>query len=357
MSHILSDGFTAYVFLSDLDNLYTREGDQANLRIVEDGGPNELGSIRLGGVNRNSAGFYRDFGATITTGFIGFWFKFNAFDTAEGVDDMIMYLASTTTARVSMRISSDGSIQLRSSTTSTELFDSSDPLETADGELHFLFKGTEYKIELRVIGINNTGTLELRVNDEVWGLIDPADTNGTYNRIYFKTGAVGEGADFEISQLYVLDDQGTIDENTDFLGSSWQLEVIRPTAETAQIDFTPESGVDNSAMVDDAPRNNADADWNDSTGDAQVDRFDSSTAISGARIHNINVINVARHTGSAQNFRAVVFEGATSGNGGDEALTASFQVFMEPFETNPDTSLPWTDTEVDAAEFGYESRA
>lgn len=357
MSHILSDGFTAYVFLSDLDSLYTRTGDESNLRIVEDGGPNELGSIRFGGVNRNLAGFYRDLGTSITTGYIGFWFKLNGFDTTEGVDDMIMYLASTTTARMSMRISSDGSVQLRRTTTGTELFDSSDPLETADGEPHFLFQGTEYKIELQVVGINTSGRLELRVNDEVWGTVDPADLDGTYNRIYFRTGSVGEGADFEISDLYVLDDQGSIGANNSFLGSSWKMEVIRPDAESGQIDFTPESGSDNSAMVDDTPRNNADSDWNDSTGDGEVDRFTSATALAGARVHNINVINVARHTGSAQNFRAVIFENATSGDGGDEALAETFQVFMEPFETNPDTALAWTQSEVDASEFGYESRA
>ena len=69
------------------------------------------------------------------------------------------------------------------------------------------------------------------------------------------------------------------------------------------------------------------------------------------------MINVARHTGSAQNFRAVIFEGATSGDGADEALAESFQVFMEDYEINPDTSELWTVTEIEAAEFGYESRA
>lgn len=357
MSHIFSDGFTAYVFLADLDNIYTRAGSEANLRIVPAGGPNELGSIRLGGVDRTLAGFYRDFGTTVTTAYIGFWFKFNGFDTTEGLDDMIMYIASSTTARMSMRISSDGSLQLRNSTTGIELFDSSDPLETADGLPHFLFQGTEYKIELQVVGINISGRLELRVDDEIWGTVDPADTNGTFNRIYFRTGSIGEGADFEISDLYILDDQGSIPDNNNFLGKSWKMEVIRPDAESATINFTPESGSDNSAMVDDTPRNNADADWNDSTGNAQVDRLTSASALAGVRIHNVNVINVARHKGVAQNFRAVIFEGATAGNGGDEALAETFQVFMEDFETNPDTSLPWTQAEVDASEFGYESRA
>lgn len=356
MSHIFSDGFTAYVFLADLDNIYTREGLSNNLRLVTLGGPNELGSVRLGGIDRTEAGFYRDLGTTITTGYIGFWFTFNGFDTTEGLDDMIMYLASTTTARLSMRLSSDGSIQLRKSIASTELFDSSDILETADGKQHFLFQGTEYKIELKAVGINISGALELRVNDEIWGIVNPADLDGTYNRIYFKTGQVGQGADFEISDVYVLDDQGTILDNNNFLGSSWKMEVIRPDAESATIAFTPESGIDNSAMVDDAPRNNADADWNDSTANAQVDRLTSAATLAGGRVHNVNLVNVARHTGVAQNFRAVIFEGATIGNGGDEALTASFQVFMEEFEINPDTSLPWTATEVDASEFGYESR-
>lgn len=357
MSHIWSDGFTAYEFLSDFDQLYTREGVSNNLRLVQDGGPSENGSVRLGGVDQSNSGFYRDLGTSITIGYIGFWFKFNDFDTTDGLDDMIFKLSATTTVRMSMRLSDDGSLQIRRSTTGTEHFDSSDITDTIDGLQHFLFRGTEYKIELKIEGVNNTGSLELRVNDEVWGLLDSKDFDGTYDRISFQTGSTGEGADFEISDLYVFDDQGSIKDNKTFLGSTWAIEILRPDAETAQIDFTPESGVDNSAMVDDAPRNNADADWNDSTGDAQIDRLTSTDVLAGGQVHNVSVINVARHTGSAQNFRAVIFEGATSGNGADETLAETFQVFMEDYETNPDTTDPWTVTEIEAAEFGYESRA
>ncbi len=58
MSHIWSDGFTAYSFLSDFDQLYTREGVDSNFRLVQTGGQNEQGSVRLGGVNLLEAGFY-----------------------------------------------------------------------------------------------------------------------------------------------------------------------------------------------------------------------------------------------------------------------------------------------------------
>jgi hypothetical protein len=357
VSHIWSDGFTAYNLLSDFDQLYTREGVNNNLRVVLAGGPSENGSVRLGGVDQSNSGFYRDLGTAITIGYIGFWFKFNDFDTNDGLDDMIFKLSAGVTARMSMRLSDDGSIQIRSRTTSAEYFDSADITETLDGLQHFLFRGTEYKIELKIEGVNNFGSLELRVNDEVWAILDTLDFDGTYDRISFQTGEVGEGADFEISDLYVMDDQGTIAANATFLGSRWAVELLRPDAESAQIAFTPESGVDNSAMVDDAPRNNQDTDWNDSTGDAQIDRFTSTDTLNGALIHNVSVVNVARHTGTAQNFRAVIFEGATSGNGGDAALTASFEIFMEDYEINPDTTDPWTVTEVEAAEFGYESRA
>ena len=357
MSHIWSDGFTAYTLLSDLDQLYTREGVSNNLRLVQDGGENENGSVRLGGVDQSNSGFYRDLGTSITIGYIGFWFKFNDFDTADGLDDMIFKLSNSTTARMSMRISDDGSIQIRRSTTGTEHFDSADITETVDGVAHFLFRGTEYKIELKIEGVNTIGSLELRVNDEVWAVLDGKDFDGTYNRISFMTGEVGEGADFEISDLYVFDDQGTIKDNKTFLGSRWQIEILRPDAESAQIDFTPESGVDNSAMVDDAPRNNQDTDWNDSTGDAEIDRFTTTDTLNGGQVHNVSVINVARNTGAAQNFRAVIFEGATIGNGSDEAMTTTFEVFMEDFETNPDTTALWTVAEIEGSEFGYESRA
>ncbi len=88
-----------------------------------------------------------------------------------------------------------------------------------------------------------------------------------------------------------------------------------------------------------------------------MDRFTSTDTLNGSQVHNVSVINVARHTGTAQNFRAKIFEGATDGDGADETLAETFQIFMEDYEINPDTSLPWTVTEIEAAEFGYESRA
>ena len=110
-------------------------------------------------------------------------------------------------------------------------------------------------------------------------------------------------------------------------------------------------------MVDDAPKHDADATENHSTGSAQVDRFTTGNSIQKFAVNSVAVVNVARHEGTAQNFRAQIFEGATAGLGSDEALVATYTAYRSLFETNPDTGELWTVTEIEASEFGYESRA
>lgn len=359
MANLHFDGFTAYQFREDLDGVYTREDDPDNLRINLTGGPNEQGAINLGGVNRTAeSGFFIDLVAAHDHIYMGFWLTINDFDNTDDLFDMlVMWTQNTTTIRGSLHIGDDGSILVRRSNTGTLHFDSGNAATTIDGQTHFLARDTEYKIEVYIKFINTVGSLELRVNDDVWGrFTETLDFDGTIDQVHFKANDTGSGMDVDISDWYINDETGIAPNNT-FLGSRWQVEVLRPTAEAAGIAFTPATGTDNSAMVDDAPRHDADATENHSTGDAQVDRFTTGNSLALQAVNSVSVVNVARHEGTAQNFRAKIFEGATGGDGADEALVGTFTAYRELFETNPDTSLQWTVTEIEASEFGYESRA
>lgn len=352
------DGFTAYGTRGDLDSVYTREDQIQNLNVLPAGGPSEAGSILLGGVDTfNESGFFFDLVSSHDHIYLGFWFNYTDFDTTNDILDMIVkWTLNTTTVRASLHLGSDGHLELRRSETGTTHLDTSDALTTADGELHFLSRNTEYKIEIWINFVNTVGSFELRVNDEIWGKkTASADFDGTCDQIHFKTNDRGSGATWELGDMYVFDETGSF--NNGFLGSNYLIETLRPTAEAAGIAFTPATGTDNSAMVDDAPKHDHDATENHSTGNAEVDRFTTGNTLAKQAVNAVKVINVARHEGASQNFRAKIFEGATGADGSDVALAETFEVHMEDFETNPDTSAQWTVTEIEASEFGYESRA
>lgn len=359
MSLLAFDGFTAYAFLDDLadSGRWTRETDGGNSALVLDGGQNERGGFRIGGINRAEEEWYWNIGTLKTELTIGFWFVFEGFDTTDDIDDIFLSLRSTTSYRCSFRIGEDGSIAFRRSSASTEFFDSADANDTATGEAEFLLPGSEYKIEIKLSLINSVGSMQLRVNGVTWYLSEGnLDLDGTANRVYFETGAIGSGAQYQISDFYLIEDDGT--DPITFLGPTWQVETLVPTAESGtESDFTPSTGTDNSALVDDGNPHDADGTYIESTVNTDIDRYTTTDTLAQARVLGVNVVSVARHLGSADNYRNHIFENATAGNGATNALTSSFLPYLDLFVQNPDTSAEWTTTEVEACEFGVENVA
>ena len=358
MSLLGFDGFSAYAFLDDLENSsnWVRETQSGNAALVSDGGQNERGGFRVGGQNRNEEEWYFDLGGLKTETTIGFWFVYEAFDTTEDIEDLFLSWRSTTTYRGSMRISEDGSIQFRRSSNSTEYFDSADASETATGTPLFLFPGSEYKIEIKSTHINLSGNIEIRVNGEVWfSLQGGVDWDSTVNRIYFQTASVGSGVQYQISDFWVIEDDGV--SPTGFLGNSFQVEVLAPTSESGtESDFTPQSG-NNNSMVDDGNPHDADATWVESTVNGDIDRYLTTDTLVGLRALGVNVVNVVRHLGSSDNFRNTIFENATAANGGTEALTDSFLPYHALFTVNPDTTEEWIPADIEGCEWGLENMA
>jgi hypothetical protein len=360
MSLLGFDGFSRYRQVSELSQSnWVVEVNTGNLQIDTDGGQNERGALSFGAKDRSQTRLYWNIGTSKQDLCMGFWFTYDGFDTGGGdIYDNIMSFQSTTSVRNTLRLYQDGHLRLQRSTNSTELWDSSDPLLVPDGVPRYLYPGIEYKIEIKASWINATGSFELRVNDDVWARYEEnIDLDGTINRIYFQNNYTGSGSQFSISDWYIVDTSdatGIID----FLGSSFQVEVLRPTGDSAtEADFSPSTGVNNYAMVDEAPRHDADATYVNSSVDTDIDRYTTTTTLSGLRSVGINVIAVARHEGSADNFRLTIFENATAGNGSTEALTGDYIPYHYFRTTNPDTGAEWTPTELEGSEFGVENLA
>lgn len=82
-------------------------------------------------------------------------------------------------------------------------------------------------------------------------------------------------------------------------------------------------------------------------------------SISGASVKAVMVYLCARKDDSAtRSLRAVAKSGSTVGdNGSDFAMSSSYQNFAGLFETDPNTSAPWSVSAVNSAEFGVKTTA
>jgi hypothetical protein len=231
---------------------------------------------------------------------------------------------------------------------------------------YFLY-GVWYYVEIRVLIGNGTGEIDFSVDGVSLfsrvGLDTQPGAETTIDNIKLNSGdpgassTVGDGLAFSIADFIVIDP--TTSPNTQFPFPA-VIDTLRPTAETAQIDFTPETGIDNSAMVDDSAQHDYDSTHNEANVAADEDRFTTSDVVpdnafgDALAVDVVSMVKDALDAGT-RTMKSVVFEGATKGNGATVTLTESeWQQVTGLFNLNPDTGLVWTYPEIEAAEFGYE---
>jgi hypothetical protein len=160
-----------------------------------------------------------------------------------------------------------------------------------------------------------------------------------------------------VDDVYVADDTGAAPTNT-FLGDSVASHVL-PAAEGHQIDFTPSTGTNNAALVDDSETAASGADYNSSDTNAQEDyyTFADLPATGLGTIYGVRISGSwAMATAGSRVARYRYYNGSTEFTLGSNISAASTSIVELPqiSELNPNTGVPWTKAEVDAAEFGVE---
>lgn len=213
-------------------------------------------------------------------------------------------------------------------------------------------------VEFRLVFNGGAGIVEIKINGvEVvneTGLDNDAFGTATVDRIQFYGGEGTATSDdderWHIDDLYVSD--------SGFLGPI-KIERLLPTAEGATIDFTPSAGTDNSANVDENPRNDA-TDYNESADTpsnkdlltmGNLSNIDSN--IKAVQVSATAILDSAGDIG----LQGIVAEGTpTQGTGPvvEVTSTTDWVDVQAIFETNPDTASAWTQAEVDGMEAGYE---
>jgi len=212
--------------------------------------------------------------------------------------------------------------------------------------------------EVKFVVHNTTGSIEVRKNGTT--ILTTGATNtrgGTANNsgatiAFLHQGGTVGSAGLDLDDVYICDGQGSA--NNDFLGDC-RVDATFPNAEASTIEFTPSTGTDNSALVDDNPSND-DTDYVSSSTPGDHDLYDfpaiapTAGSVFGVAVH----ITARKDDAGVREIRDKIRQGGTTYDGTTVGISTSYDMYTEIHEEDPDTSAPWTIAGVNSAEFGVE---
>jgi hypothetical protein len=140
-------------------------------------------------------------------------------------------------------------------------------------------------------------------------------------------------------------------------GATWlgerRIDTLRPSADTAQKDWTPDTGTDNYSRVNETPIN-GDTSYVTAATVGNKDRYAlNDLPINPVTVAAVQALVVARKDDAVTRAIApVIKSGATEAVGDDFGLASGYGAALKIFETDPNTSSAWTTSGVNALEAG-----
>jgi hypothetical protein len=198
-------------------------------------------------------------------------------------------------------------------------------------------------LEVEVERSSSVGVFNVYVNGVSVLALTGQNTGGSnIDKITFSSGS----ADIKLDDLYVTDTSTRLGE--------CRIDGIHPTADTATKAWTPSTGTDNYACVDEATFATSDFVSTSSAGDK--DYYDmGALGFDPLTIHALLVLTMAKKDdATTRTLRSNLKSSATEGHGATKGLGSSFVVYTDIFTTDPNGSIPWTETSVNAAQVGIE---
>lgn len=285
------------------------------------------------------------FGSAVAQAFCGFQFHHNGgHNTTINVCSFQGDNGATTHGIV--KINTSGQL-LVTNGAGTVLFTSTAVL--ADNDWNF--------IEFTQTVSDTVGIYELKLNGvslfTFSGDTKNAGTNTTIDAITLGGGVVGNGAvsgTILFDDLYVLSSAGS--RNNAFLGAR-RVQTITPSGAGSSTQFTPASGT-NFSNVNDIP--DVTTTYVQDTVSGHRDTYAMSDLVAGT--DSIDAVQQCMHAtnpdGGTATIKQAQKSGATVSYGATKTLSASVAWYNDLSETNPATSSPYTQTEINALEAGFE---
>lgn len=207
-------------------------------------------------------------------------------------------------------------------------------------------------VEMKVFIHDTSGTIEVRVDGEVWlNFVGDTRNAGTSSNIDLLAFYHYVNFNSFIDDLYICDTNGTA--NNDFLGDS-RIETLRPNANGSSSQFVGSDGnsIDNYLLVNEATPSTAEYVSSGVAGNKDLyNFFDLSNSASTVKGVQLNTYVAKSDTGS-RSVTNLVKSGIAEATGATTTLSSSYTVVSHVQEIDPSTSAAWTANGINTAEFG-----
>jgi hypothetical protein len=201
-------------------------------------------------------------------------------------------------------------------------------------------------IEIEVARSATVGTFNIYL-DGVSVLTLTGQNTGSADVDSMDTKQVSDFTDYWYDDMYFTDSATRLGES--------RIDTLRPSADTAQKDWTPNSGANNYSRVGDTTYD-GDTSYVSAATVGNKDLYDlGNMPFSPLTIHAVQVVAAAKKDdATTRTYRTNVKSSSTTANGATKALATSYQIFSDVFETDPATSAAWTESGVNAMQVGPE---
>ncbi len=271
------------------------------------------------------------------------------FDTV--VDDIFFGLFREAVGHITLELQATGAIKINYGTAQSAT--SSTGLITADIYHHI-------EIEARVADAGGRYIVKLDGTTILTNLSVDTQNAGKsgIDRVVF--GDTGGHTDYKFDDVYICDSLGPPPQNT-FLGDA-QLDAVLADGDGVQTEFTttfPASPTTHYTKVDENPAT-GDTDYNESAVVGHRDLFNFAalpTVGGGSNVMSVKAIALTKKTDAGtRSIRLITRPTSTNFNGADRALQTDYHYKSFTWDANPQTNNQWTDTLINAAQFGVEVR-
>lgn len=329
MTLLFIDGFDHYANNTDLQKKWTTTNSQ---------GVSTTGGRRGGGAADllNSSISKTVTTASPTSGIVGFAWK--------GSFDQIFLIGDATVQHFNLFLQANGTLQIRRGTT---------VLATST----FAFAvNIYYYLEVKFTINDTTGSVEVRKNGETSSFVSVSGAD-TQNGGTASWSRITLDSDSFFDDLYVCDTNGTT--NNNFLGDC-RVDTLYPNGNGNSSQFTGSDGnsTDNYLLVDETTPD-YDTTYVESSTSGNKDTYTfTDLSHNPASIYGIQISPCAKKDDAgARSMGAVIRRSAVDYDGTSTALSTDYLYYPYIAETDPSTVAAWTQTNINAAEFGVKITA
>ncbi len=213
---------------------------------------------------------------------------------------------------------------------------------------------TWYHLECKVVISNTVGTIEARVNGVAvigpTGSLDTAAHASEVTARQIGICATNGGGTITVDDVVICDGTGSV--NNSFVGAG-RIITRRPDSVGTYTQWIPSGFSDNFANVQDDFMD-SDTTFNQSSTAGDKDTYVMEDVPSGTIIGVQTNIFLRQDSGAGRTVRPVWRISSTNYTGTTVGVAGNYLDSMQVYDVSPATSSAWTDTELNAAEFGME---